>query len=548
MPSSTILQQTKRKKDQVLVNVFAGIDRSTARFRIEGKGERLYEMSNVFPYIQGRLQRRRDPIQTNRRASDAAFPTFPAQSLTGWAIVKSITEFNDNIIIFYIDSSARDVVLADRFDVGANTLTALIQASDAEAVTANGDIRGTPYNWDAPLGMVVSADGNHNLNIDGSWALTDFHAAIGSITAIGEVFLQTFFNLETGEFNRLNRTAPKANTFTVSYDLTGGVGQIMRLMAFGYQTSSAGATTVLLVFRPSSIWVLTGIGSTESFEQITGNIGLVGKDAVVYTPFGVCFVGRDTDGLLNLYLLDRNSLVLHTIGHELYEELNDIKKGNYDNVLLSFHRNRMVRIAMTQTADSVSNNQEYWLDFYNGLKKRTVWGPNFLPAGNSLDKAISFSGGNVPNNAGFFMLLREGTGGETTTKIYEETNLDTYDSTDSEWDDQVWRTKIYDFGRFYGIVNNVIIVARANGAKFKVYYEEPKLTGDDDDTTQTLIGSFQMGTGGAYVTKPIRIVPAILKNQIGIKIESDYDGDDNEPLEISQLGFEYEITQREVIE
>lgn len=541
---SPILEPTKVKKQTVMVSVFAGIDRSTARFRIEGKGERLYEMKNVFPYIQGKLQRRRDPVETNSRDSDNAFPTFPVQSLTGNPVVKHIVEFHDNIVIFYEDDGAAGVVLADRFDVGANTLTAVIQASDAESFDSGGALMAVSYANQQEEVLYLGRDGNHGLEIEDNWAITDYDPTQVNLRGVVEVFLQCIFSVKDTTYNWLHRSAPAGATFTVTYPQAEDVGLIMRLMGFGYQTSSAGATTVLLVFKPSSIWVLTGIGSTESFEQITGNIGLVGKEAVTYTPFGVCFVGRDTDGLLNLYLLDRNSLVLHTIGHELYEELNDIPKVNYDDVILSFHRNRMVRIAITKTGDSVSNNQEYWLDFYNGLKKRSLWGPMPLPASNALEHTISFSGGNTPNNSGFFMLLKEG----STYKIYEDTNDDTYNSTDSEWDDQVWRTKIYDFGRYYGIIDTVIIVARANGAKFKVYYEEPKLIGDDNDTTQTLIGSYQMGTGGANITKPIRIVPGILKNQVGFKIESDYDGADNEPLEISQIGFEYEVTRREVIE
>lgn len=540
---SSILEPTGAKKQTVMVSVFAGIDRSTARFRIEGKGQRLYEARNVFPYIQGELSRRKDAVETNSRDSNNAFPTFPAETLVGNPVVKKIVEFNNTICICYIDdgdTSPQDLIM-DSFDTGANTLTNRIAKSDAITMDADGKIDAVIY------GPSLWADrqGEDAFNVTNAWAINT--PGLGNTgEGICEMFLQAWFHINDASPNQsIGRTVPGGGTpDNVIYNLREAPGNIIKILPFGYQTSSAGATTVLLIFKPSSVWVLTGIGATESFEQITGNIGLAGKNAVIYTPFGVCLVGRDTDGLLNLYLLDRNSLVLHTIGHELYEELNDIPKANYNDIILSFHRNRMVRIAMTKTGDAVANNQEYWLDFYNGLKKRTLWGPMPLPASNILNQTISFSGGTIPANSGFFMLLKEG----ATYKIYEDINADTYNSTDSEWDDQVWRTKMYDFGRYYGIIDTIIIVARANGAKFKVYYEEPKLTGDDDDTTQTLIGSYQMGTSGANITKPIRIVPAILKNQVGIKVESDYDGVDNKPLEISQIGFEYEVTQRQIIE
>jgi hypothetical protein len=545
MAKSGVLER-KRKKDTVLVNAFAGIDRSTARYKIEGKGERLYEASNVFPYIQGDLLRRKDAVETNSRDSNAAFPTFPAGTMTGDPVVKKVVEYNGLIVILYEDDGDTGKLLVDSFDVGSNTLTNRLQKAAGYTFTSGGKVDAVPFALTSvtdPL-LVIAPEGAQSKYFNTAWTLA---TAIAQDTeGINEVFLQAYFYKKafTSGFSEIARAAVASFGSDVKYYLTDFATPVLRMISFGYQTSSAGATSIMVIFKSNSMWAMTGIGSTESFEQITGNIGLAGRDAVTYTPFGLCFAGRDTDGLINLYLLDRNSLVLHTIGHELYEELNDIPADNYTDIVLSYHRNRMVRIAMTNTGDSVANNKEYWMDFYNGLKKRTLWGPNPLPASNSLLRAISFSGGADVANSGFFMLLKEG----ALYKIYEEVNTDTYNSTDSEWDDQVWRTKMYDFGRYYGIIDTIIIVARANGAKFKVYYEEPKLAGDDNDTTQTLIGSFQMGTGGARITKPIRIVPAILKNQIGIKIESDYDGDDNEPLELAQLGFEYEVTQREVIE
>lgn len=544
--SSAVLKKTKRKKQEVLIDVFAGIDRSTSRRRIEGDGQRMYEASNVFPYIQGDLLRRKDAVQTNSRDSDNAFPSFPAGTITGNAVVKKVVEYNNTIVILYEDDGDTGKLLVDSLDIGTNALTNRVAKSAGYTFTSGGAVNAVSYNLTGVNGstLAITPEGSSTKYLKTDWTLNAGIAT--SNQGISEVFLQTYIFKETSSagFGKIKRTNVALFTGSVTYQLAEPAAPMIKFLSFGYQTSSAGATTVMLIFTASSIWALTGIGTTESFEQITGNIGLTGKEAITYTPFGVCFVGRDTDGLLNLYILDRNSLVLHTIGHELYEELNDIPKANYDDIVLSYHRNRMVRIALTKTGNAISNNQEYWMDFYNGLKKRTLWGPNFLPTSNSLSNTISFSGGNTPANSGFFMLLKEG----TTYKIYEEVDTDTYNSTDPEWDNQVWRTKMYDFGKNFGIILNIIIVARANGAKFKVYYEVPKLTGDDDDTTQILIGSFQMGTTGDYRTKPIRLVPAILKRQVGFKIESDYDGDDNEPLEISQFGFEYEITQREVIE
>lgn len=530
-----------------MVDVFAGIDRSTFRQRIEGKGERLYETKNVFPYIQGRLQRRRDAVQTNLRDSNNAFPSFPAEgSMVGNAVVKKVVDFNGTICILYEDDGDTGKILMDSFDTGANTLTNRISR------TSNG---GGAFTFDAgtPIDAVgygaklfIDARGNKIMHVDSSWVLTQL--ATGNIGAgICEVFLQAFFHVHrTAAKKQFGRSAPadEATMDSVIYQLMEGVGIIKKLLSFGYQTSSAGATTSLLVFKASVIYVLTGIGATESLEQVAGNIGLVGKEAITYTPNGVCFVGRDTDGLLNIYLLDRNYFVLQTIGHELYEELNNIPPENYTNIVLSYHLNRMVRIAITGAGSSEFNDREYWLDFYNGLKKRTLWGPFPIPASNSMTHAVSFSGGDTPADAGYFKLLKEG----NTIKIYEDIKTDTYNSTDPEWDDQVWRTKMYDFGEMYGIVTRIHIVALENGAKFKVYYEKPKAGGDDDDTTSTLIGSFQMGTDGDYKSKPIRIVPATLAKQIAIKIESDYDATDNNPFEPSQIGFDYEVTGREVIE
>lgn len=553
---STTLTGSPGKKDTVLVNVFLGIDRSTSRYRIKGKGERLYETSNIFPYIQGELNRRRDTIQTNSRASDAAFPTFPATSLTGDPVIKKVWEFNNTICIAYEDSGDTGKLLVDSFDTGANTLTARIhktsKGGSPYTFTAGGDVDAVAYNSSTaspPDISIIDPQGSKIVYLRSNW--TNALDAGGNVgDGVNEVFLQSFHHTNdpaTTKFGQIGRT-PVGNDSIDSgatYQLADFVGRILRMMSFGYQTSSAGATTVLLYFKPSSIWVQTGIGATESFEQVTGNIGLAGLSAATYSPFGVCFVGRDTDGLLNLYLLDRNSLVLHTIGHELYEELNDIPKGNYSDIVLSFHRNRMIRIALTKTGDAVENNKEYWLDFYNGIKKRTLWGPNHLPASNSLVRAIGFSGGADPTDSGFFMILKE----SGTHKIYEEINTDTYDSTDTEWDDMIARTKIYDFGRYYGIISKVIIVAKANGAKFNVYYEVPKAGGDDDDTTITQIGTtITMGTGGEWETKSIRIVPAILRKQIGFKVASAMTVGDPNPIELSQIGFEYTITQREIIE
>ena len=542
------LEKTKQTKQKVSVDVFAGIDRSTSRYRIEGDGQRLYEASNVFPYIQGLLQRRRDAVTTNSRTGDGAFPSFPAQAIGGTAIIKEVVEFNDEIVIFYVDSASLAVILADRFSPASNGINAItgLLIADAVAIDSGGTVQATPYKRDATAGALlhVARDGIFGLVISTSWGVSNFDATNTDMLAVSEVFLSTLFQLRKTEYNRISRTAVGGNSFTVNYNLANSVGLIMRMISFGYQTSSAGATSVMVIFKPSSTWVITGIGATESFEQITGNIGLAGLHAITYTPFGLCFVGRDTDGLLNLYLLDRNSLALHTIGHELYEELNDIPKANYTDIQLSFYRNRMIRITITKTGDSVVNNKEYWMDFYNGMKKRTLWGPNHLPASNILRRSISFSGGNTPANSGFFMLLEE----SSVIKIYEDVDTDTFDSTDTEWDDQIWRTKMYDFGRVFGLVLGLKIIALANGAKFKVYHETPKASGDDDDTTQTLIGSYTMGTGGSYVTKPIRFVPPLLRHQIGFKIESDYGAGDPNPFEMSQFEFEYELTDREVVE
>ncbi len=543
MAKSTTLEKTKHRKQEISINTFAGIDRSTSRYRIEGNGERFYEASNVFPYVQGLLQRRRDAVQTNSRASDAAFPSFPSQTLTGDPVISQIVEFNDNILILFEDDGDKGKVLIERFDVGANTLTTLIDIADAVQMDNDGELQGVPYNHTGAENMVVTRNSYQAFQYDNSWTRTSFDNSVTDLIGVCDVYLQTMFAVSSS-FNKIRRTDVDGSTWTVEYDQTDSVGRITRLLSFGYQTSSAGATTILLVFKPTSISALTGIGTQEVFEQITGNIGLAGKWAVSYTPFGVCFVGRDTDGLLNLYLLDRTSLVLHTIGHELYEELNDIPKENYDDIILSFHRNRMIRISMTKTGDSVTNNREYWVDFYNGLKKRTVWGPFLYPASNTLLRTISFSGGNTPENSGFFMLLKEG----STYKIYEDVNTDTYDSTDTEWDDQIYRTKMYDFGGYYGLISKITLLAKANGAKFKVYMEKPKTDGDDDDTTQTLIATEQMGTSGGYESQRIRIVPPELVRQFGFKIESDYDATDNNPFELSQFTFEYQVTGREIIE
>lgn len=546
MAKSAILERGRQKKQTVMVDVFAGIDRSTYRARIEGKGERLYEAKNIFPYIQGKLQRRRDSVQTNSRDSNNAFPTFPATSLTGNPVVKKVIDWNNNIIIIYEDDGDKGKLLVDSFDTGTNTLTARINKTSngggAYTFTNDGLIDAVTYS----RALFIDLAGSKVVTLNLNWT--------NSITATGnngfgicETFLQTFFHINSSEPERIiGRTAPSSTTQdVVAYNLEEiSSGNIIKILSFGYQTSSAGATTSMLIFKASTIYVLTGIGATESMEQVTGNIGLVGKEAVTYTPFGICFVGRDTDGLLNIYLIDRNYFTLQTIGHELYEELNNIPPANYTNIVLSYHLNRMVRIAITSAGSAEFNDKEYWLDFYNGLKKRTLWGPFPIIASNSMTHAISFSGGNTPADAGYFKLLKEG----DTTKIYEDVKTDTYSSSDSEWDDQVWRTKMYDFGEMYGIVIRIYIIALKNGAKFKVYYEKPKAGGDDDDTTSVLIGSFQMGTDGNYKSKPIRIVPAILAKQIAIKIESDYDVTDNNPLEPLQIGFDYEVTGRETIE
>ncbi len=554
MRKSTTLQKRTAGKQEITIDVFAGIDRSTSRFRIEGDGQRLYEATNVFPYIQGLLKRRKDAVQTNSRDSDNAFPTFPALSLVGNAVIKKLVEFNNTICFVYEDDGDQGKVLVDSFDTGANTLTNRVSKTSnggsAYTFTAGGRMDAVAYNTSNSTPndvMFVDTEGTTQIiYIRSDWTIQQVTPAHTASDGVCDVFLQAFFSAQKTVTGRMGRTsAANTNVASVQYTLAEAPGRILRLMSFGYQTASAGATSVFIIFKQSSIWVMTGIGTTESMDQITGNIGLVGRDAVTYTPLGLCFAGRDTDGLINLYLLDRNSLVLHTIGHELYEELNDIPKASYGEVLLSYHRNRMIRIAMTKTGDSVNNNQEYWMDFYNGYKKRTLWGPNFLPASNTLKHAISFSGGIDPEDSGFFMILEEG----SSLKIYEEINTDSYNSTDSEWDDQIWRTKMFDFGRFYGIVMCIKIVALDNAAKFKVSYEVPKDAGDDNDTTITEIGSgYQMGSTGRYLTKPIRMVPPLLVNQIGFKIESDYDGTDNKPFEPSMIVIEYEMTGREVIE
>ena len=147
MAKSNILQRSRRKKDTITIDVSAGIDRSTSRYRIEGDGQRLYEATNVFPYIQGLVQRRRDNVQTNSRASNAAFPTFPVQAIGGTAIIKEVKEFNDNIVILYVDSGALTVILADRFDPAANTLTAItgFRIADAVSIPSGGTVQAVVY-------------------------------------------------------------------------------------------------------------------------------------------------------------------------------------------------------------------------------------------------------------------------------------------------------------------------------------------------------------------------------------------------------------------
>jgi hypothetical protein len=532
-----------------MIDVFAGIDRSTARHRIEGSGERLYEAKNVFPYLQGRLQRRFDIVDTNSRDSNSAFPTFPVQSVTS-ALVLDVIEFNNTICIFYEDTGDPGKLMMDSFDIGANTLTARIAKSIGITITTGGPLEARPYNTGsgttsgtlayAALGL----SGTTVRYIKGDWTLASFTSTAATCRGQCEVFLQSFHFTTTDKAGKYKRTAPAATSTYVAYTLADDIGEIIKLLSFGYQTSSAGATSALLIFKPASTWLQTGIGSTESLEQLSGNIGLIGKDAIAYTPFGVVFVGKDRRGMINLYMLDRNSLVFHTIGHELYEELNDIPAVNQKDVVVSFDRNRLIRIALTKTGDSLPNLQEYWMDFYNGLKKRTIWGPFPIPVDSSLFRIVEFSGGDNAANAGLFALIKK----SDVYKIYEETNNDTFDSTNTGTDDQIYRTKIYDFGNVYAIVPRMYIVALANGAKFDVYYEVLKASGDDNNTTQTLIGSYQMGTSGLYESKPIRIVPGVLVRQIGFKIISDYDVSDNNPFELSQFGFDYEITNREVIE
>jgi len=543
-----------------MIDVFNGIDRSTARHRIIGDGAVLYEAKNTFPYLQGRLQRRKDYVTTNSRDSNNAFVSFPssdhagADALTGNPVIRKTVEFNGQIIIFFEDDGNTGILLADRFNVGANTMTAVYKTTDAIAYTAGGKIDAVPYTLaGGTFRLAIALEGASTRDIDTSWADTSQIAQASE--GICEVFLQSFFYKvhESVAQGEVTRTAVGTYGTLVAYTMAEAPDPIIKLVSFGYQTSSQGAYTNLIVFKHASTWLLTSVTSTAAFEQVSGNVGLVGRNAVVNTPVGLIFVGRDTRGFLNVYLLDRTSLTLHTIGHPLYEVLQDVPTANYDDIFVSYDRNRLVRIALTLTGDANTNIQEYWIDFYNGIKKRTFWGPFPLKV-QTLSYAIAFSGGPTPANAGFFIFELSG----TTYSIKEETETDSFDSADTDIDVQSIRTKIFDFGTKNALVNMIWVTALDNGAKFKIYSEIPKAGGTDDDTTKTLIGTgnadtpvtgeYQMGTTGLYKTIPVRLVPALRVNQFGIKIDSDADVTDDDPLEISQIGFEFTSTQRTIIE
>jgi len=564
MPITLDRKRRGGQKSLLTVETFQGIDKSTGRHRIEGDGIRLYEAQNTFPYIMGRLQRRRDYTNTNSR-TNTAFPAFPTQSLSGSPLVKKIVEYSNEICIFYEDDGDAGKLLMDSINIGSNTITARItKTSDgggAYTFTSGGLVDAVSYVFDTGGAgtwtrfLIVAMEGNHCIQITEAWAITDFDASVNTCNGVAEVFNQALFVARkgTGVDQVISRTGPANGAFQVTYAMSEDVGDVIRMVSFGYQTSSVGAYTNLIIFKPTSTWLMTGIASTAVIEQVSGNVGLVGKDAVVKTPFGLVFMGRDSRGFVNLYLLDRTSLTLHTIGHPLYEVFQLIPRANYEHIVVSYDRNRLVRIALTQAGDSNINEKEYWVDFYNGVKHRTFWGPFPLKI-RSLLHAIEFSGGDTPANGGFFFLEKIS---DTDYKLMEDSNsTDGYDSTYPNADDQVIRTKIFDWGTKYALIPLIWVTALANGAKFKVYTEVPKTGGTDNDTTQTLAGpgssgttgEYQMGTTGVYKAVPIRLTPAIRVNQMGIKIVSDYDATDNNPLEISQIGFEFIETNRSIIE
>jgi hypothetical protein len=548
--SNIVTQRPNTLKGSIMVDVFAGIDRSTARHRLAGGGSLLYEARNVFPYIQGRLMRRKDYVGTNSRAASAAFPSFPAQAVVGNAVVKNIVEYRDLICIFYEDSGDTGKLMMDSFDPAANTMTGRLTKAMAFTFDAGGDVHAVVFTNIGAANrdyIMISAKGIRTRYIDKNWVLDVLGSSTFPVSnGMNEVFLQSYFQIhDTAEYQaRITRGGVGIFTGQVSYNLVEDVGSITKLISFGYQTSAEGAYTNLIIFKPTSTWLLTDLTSDASLQQISGNIGLAGRKAVVRTPMGVVFIGRDKRGFLNIYLLDRVSLTLHTIGHPLYETLQKIPKANYDDIVVSYDRNRLVRFAFTLTGDANINMQEYWIDFYNGIKSRTFWGP--FPLGvQSMSNVIEFSGGNTPANAGFFFLEKSG----NTYLIREETELDTWQTSFSATESMVYRTQLFDFGSVYGLVQTIHLVALANGAKYKVSYEEPKAGGTDNDTTITAVGGTRtLGAGGGYQYVPIRITPKIRKRIVGFKIESVSDATYDDPLEASQLGFDYVLTQRGVIE
>ena len=157
------------------------------------------------------------------------------------------------------------------------------------------------------------------------------------------------------------------------------------------QTTSAGVTGALVVFKGDSIWQITGDPATNNLalNYITLTTGCIAPRSVVQGPFGIFFAGVDAPYILNF--LGTLSPLSHTPGNDGVADV----QVPFQNVITpsriaaSFSGN-IFRACLETTIQGAQQTNDYWYDIrrkrWNGPHTFTYdaisqFGNNFVLSG-----------------------------------------------------------------------------------------------------------------------------------------------------------------------
>lgn len=145
-------------------------------------------------------------------------------------------------------------------------------------------------------------------------------------------------------------------------------GPITQISTYGFNSSTQGPLTWLLVFKQSSLHVLTGADITvDRKEELTGAIGTLSPHSVVSVPEGVVYVGTSIDGSSSVYILD-NLLKNVELGFEIKADLSKIPLEKLKNIVAAYTGNRIYRL--------FAEGSEYFMDLIAGYERKAWFGPH----------------------------------------------------------------------------------------------------------------------------------------------------------------------------